>query len=39
MITVPANHDAEQQSDVGVRPLAAARLGGPPPACGGELRL
>jgi hypothetical protein len=25
--------------NVGARPLAAVRLGGPPPACGGEWRL
>ncbi len=30
--------DAEQESDVGARPLAAARLEVPPPACGGEER-
>ena len=24
---------------VGARPLAAMRLGGPPPACGGERRI
>ena len=33
-----AGDDAEQGSDVGARPLAAARLGVPPPACGGEER-
>jgi hypothetical protein len=32
-----AGDDAER-SDVGARPLAAARLGVPPPACGGEER-
>jgi hypothetical protein len=30
--------NAEHESDVGVRPLAAARLGVPPPACEGEER-
>jgi peptide/nickel transport system ATP-binding protein len=33
-----AGDDAEQASDVGARPLAAGRLGVPPPACGGEER-
>jgi len=33
-----AGDDAEQGSDVGVRPLAATRLGVPPPACRGEER-
>jgi hypothetical protein len=33
-----AGDDAEQESAVGARPLAAPRLGGPPPACGGEER-
>jgi hypothetical protein len=33
-----AGDDAEQESDVRVRPLAAVRLGVPPPACGGEER-
>jgi hypothetical protein len=33
-----AADDAERKSDVGARPLAAARLGVPPPACGGEER-
>ena len=27
-----------QRDEVGARPLAATRLGGPPPACGGEPR-
>jgi hypothetical protein len=34
----PVGDDAEQESDVGARPLAAVRLGVPPPACGGEER-
>ncbi len=34
-----ADDDAERESDVGARPLAAVRLGVPPPACGGEWRL
>jgi hypothetical protein len=35
----PAGDDAEQKGDqVGARPLSAARLGVPPPACGGEWR-
>jgi hypothetical protein len=33
-----AGDDAEQESDVGARPLAPVRLGVPPPACGGEER-
>jgi 5-(carboxyamino)imidazole ribonucleotide synthase len=33
-----AGDDAEQGSDVGARPLAAARLEVPPPACGGKER-
>jgi hypothetical protein len=33
-----AGDDAEHKSDVGARPLAAMRLGVPPPACGGEER-
>jgi hypothetical protein len=28
----------DKNGDVGARPLAAARLGVPPPACGGEER-
>ena len=35
---IPAGHDAERRDGVGARPLAAARLGVPPPACGGERR-
>jgi hypothetical protein len=35
---IPAGDDAERSDEVGVRPLAAARLGVPPPACGGEWR-
>jgi hypothetical protein len=30
--------DAERSDEVGPRPLAAVRLGVPPPACGGERR-
>jgi hypothetical protein len=30
--------DAERSDAVGARPLAAVRLGVPPPACGGERR-
>jgi hypothetical protein len=33
-----AGDDAERSDEVGARPLAAARLGVPPPACGGERR-
>ncbi len=33
-----AGDDAERSDEVGARPLAAARLGGPPPACGGARR-
>jgi len=31
-----AGDDAEQDSDVGARPLAAVRLGVPPPTWGGR---
>jgi hypothetical protein len=31
--------DAERSDEVEARPLAAARLGMPPPACGGERRI
>ena len=31
---MPTADDDAEQSDVGVRPLAASRLGVPPPACG-----
>jgi hypothetical protein len=34
---LPLAGDA-QRDEVGARPLAATRLGGPPPACGGEPR-
>jgi ribonuclease D len=34
-----ASDDAERSDGVGARPLAAARLGVPPPACGGERRI
>jgi hypothetical protein len=33
-----ADDDAERSDGVGARPLAAERLGVPPPACGGERR-
>ncbi|MGB7870063.1 MAG: class II aldolase/adducin family protein, partial [Mycobacterium sp.] len=33
-----AGDDAERSDEVGARPLAAARLGVPPPSCGGERR-
>jgi hypothetical protein len=33
-----ADDDIQSSDEVGARPLAAARLGGPPPACGGERR-
>jgi hypothetical protein len=33
-----AGDDREMSDEVGPRPLAAARLGVPPPACGGERR-
>jgi hypothetical protein len=35
---VTAGDDAERSDEVGARPLGAQRLGGPPPACGGERR-
>ena len=31
-----ADDDAKRSDEVGARPLAASRLGVPPPACGGE---
>jgi hypothetical protein len=33
-----AGDDLVCSDEVGARPLAAARLGVPPPACGGERR-
>ena len=33
-----AGDEAGRSDEVGARPLAAARLGVPPPACGGERR-
>jgi hypothetical protein len=33
-----AGDELTQSDEVGARPLAATRLGGPPPACGGERR-
>jgi hypothetical protein len=33
-----AADDIHSSDEVGVRPLAAVRLGVPPPACGGERR-
>lgn len=35
---IRAGDDAEHESDMGARPVAAVGLGGPPPACGGEER-
>jgi hypothetical protein len=35
---IRASDDAERSDGVGVRRLAAARLGVAPPACGGERR-
>jgi hypothetical protein len=34
-----ADDDFGGSDEVGARPLAAVRLGVPPPACGGEWRL
>jgi hypothetical protein len=33
-----AGDESALSDEVGARPLAAARLGVPPPACGGERR-
>jgi hypothetical protein len=38
-MTRAADDGAGAAGTVGARPIAAARLGGPPPACGGEWRL
>jgi hypothetical protein len=35
---IPAGDNERGSGGVGARPLAAARLGVPPPACGGEQR-
>jgi hypothetical protein len=35
---IPAVDDAERSDEVEARPLAAVRVGVPPPGCGGERR-